>query len=135
MRIAFDVHGVLDTLPEYRDLLRSLYLCDHSIYIISGQPLDDEMSEFLDEYDLTNYYDHYFSIETYLLDLNKPYTDDGSGKFFGDKVWNSVKAQICHDERIDMIFDNSVTYAETFKNVNTVYSLVIEKNKSLIGLK
>lgn len=132
MRIAFDVHGVLDSLPEYRILMHSLFHDGHMIYIVSGQPLDAEMREFLRTNGLDKCYHRYRSIETYLLERDTPYTHDGKGgKHFEGKYWNHIKAEICKEEDIDMIFDNSVTYAESFKNIRTVFSLVIDKTKSL----
>ncbi len=33
MKIAFDVHGVLDSLPEYRDLMQHLHEQPEVIYV------------------------------------------------------------------------------------------------------
>ena len=132
MKIAFDVHGVLDSLIEYRKLMRTLYHANHEIYIISGQPLDAEMQDFLDEYNLTNWYHHYYGIESYLLEKGVHTPEERpDGKFWPDEIWDPVKAQICKDEEIDMIFDDSPTYAVAFKDVATHYNLVIDKTKSL----
>lgn len=133
MRIAFDVHGVLDTLPEYRDLMRSMFTYGHTIFIISGQPLDKEMKQLLKNHDLELFYDHYRSVETYLLEKGnlKYEIHDNGQKFWPDEIWDPVKAQICKEEEIDMIFDNSLSYAQTFKKVPTVFSLVIDKTRSI----
>ena len=132
MKIAFDVHGVLDTLPEYRQLLRTMLRDGHTIYIISGQPLDEEMEAFLDKYDLYNKHHEYRSVETYLLEQgNFDYEIRNGQKFWADEIWDPVKAQICKEEEIDMIFDNSLSYAQTFKKVPTVFSLVIDKTRSI----
>jgi len=132
MRVAFDIHGVLDTLPEYRCMMRDMFAAGYEIYIISGQPLDKEMKLFLDAYNLTNWYHHYYGIESYLLEQGvHPYEERQAGKFWSDEIWDPVKAQICKAEEIDMIFDDSPTYAEAFKNVATHYNLVINKTKSL----
>ena len=132
MKIAFDVHGVLDTLPEYRQLLRTMLRDGHTIYIISGQPLDEEMEAFLDKYDLYNKHHEYRSVETYLLEQGvHDYEVTEKGKFWVDEIWDPVKAQICDEEGIDMIFDNSLSYAQTFKKVPTVFSLVIDKTRSI----
>jgi hypothetical protein len=132
MRIAFDVHGVLDTLPEYRDMMRSLFIHGHTIFIISGQPLDKEMKKLLKKHELEVCYDHYRSVETYLLDQgNLKYEIRDGQKFWPDEIWDPVKARICKDEKIDMIFDNSLSYAQTFKKVPTVFSLVIDKTRSI----
>lgn len=132
MKIAFDIHGVLDELPEYRDLMRSLFGWGHTIYIISGQPLDKEMRKLLEKNDLTLFYDEYRSVETYLLEHgNNNYKIRDGQKFWPDKDWDHIKAKICEDEGIDMIFDNSLSYAQTFKKIPTVFSLVIDKTRSI----
>ena len=132
MRIAFDVHGVLDTHEEYRQMMRGLHRQGNIIFIISGQPLDDEMIALLAEHDLTDHYHFYRSVETFLLEQDiHGYEITAKGKFWIDEVWDPVKAEICHKEDIDMIFDNSPSYAETFKHVDTHFNLVIDKNKTL----
>ncbi len=129
MKLAFDVHGVLDTLAPMRKLLRSSYRYGNEIWIISGQPLDEDMKKFLDEYDLDIYYNHYLSIETYLLNHHVPYTEDAKGKHFADEAWNPVKANMCHMVGIDMIFDNSPQYAPAFDKIDTIFNLVQDKPK------
>lgn len=132
MKIAFDVHGVLDALEEYRNLMRSLYHAGHTIYIMSGQPLDDSMIALLKDNCLDKWYHEYRSVETYLLEEGiHEYEDTPKGKFWIDPIWNEVKAKMCDEENIDMIFDNSPAYAETFKNVTTQYNLVIDKTRNL----
>ena len=112
--------------------MRTLYSDDHTIFIISGQPLDEEMEEFLFKHNLTHWYHHYYGIESYLIEHGKyPWEDRKEGKFWPDEIWDPVKAQICENEGIDMIFDDSPTYAVAFRNVATHYNLVIDKTKSL----
>ena len=131
MKIAFDVHGVLDSLAEYRDLMRSLYQAGHTIYIMSGQPLDNNMRALLKKHDIW-FYHHYRSVETYLLEQGEhEYKDTPKGKFWPDTIWDPVKAQMCDEENIDMIFDNSPAYAGTFKNVKTQFNLVVDKTRNL----
>lgn len=121
MKYAFDIHGVLDKYEDYRELLRHLYK-EHAIYIISGQPLDDEIKDFLIGNMLVNSYDHYFSIETELLKRGAPYEETENGKFFADEIWNPVKAEICAEHGINIMFDDTEVYAEYFKG--TTFCLV-----------
>lgn len=130
MKIAFDVHGVLDKSNVYRSLLRSLVLEDaNEIFIISGQPYDAEMLKLLSGYNLVNSFDHYCSIETTLMLAGVPYEirvdEEGKEhKYFADEVWNPVKARLCEYHGIDIIFDNSEIYAPYFEDINTVFNLV-----------
>jgi hypothetical protein len=128
MRVAFDVHGVLDTHAEYRSLMRTLYAAGQTVYVISGQALDDEMKEFLDKEQLAKFYTHYYGVESYLLDQGyDKFEQRECGRFWPDDIWNPVKAEICVKEDIDMIFDDSPVYAETFTNIKTHFNLVINK--------
>jgi hypothetical protein len=132
MKFAFDVHGVLDTHEEYRALMRSLYDLGHVIYIISGQAFDEEMTALLYNHDLLDWHHHYIGVETYLLETQpESWEERDGGKFWSDALWDPVKSVICHDEDIDMIWDDSPTYAEHFKGVRTHYNLVIDKTKKL----
>lgn len=132
MKVAFDVHGVLDTLPEYRELMRTMFDYGHEIFIISGQPYDAEMVELLEKHDLIDWFHTYDSVETYLLDTGEfEYEIVDDGKFWPDHIWDPVKAKICEEHGIDMIFDNSPSYAAEFKKVATHFNLVIDKTKSL----
>jgi len=128
MRVAFDVHGVLDTHAEYRSLMRSLFVAGHTVYVISGQALDDEMQKFLATEALSEFYTHYFGVESYLIEMGfDKYERRPCGRFWPDEIWNPVKAEICAKEDIDMIFDDSPVYAETFRNIKTHFNLVINK--------
>ena len=128
VKVAFDVHGVLDTHAEYRQLMRSLYHLSHTVYVISGQALDDEMKEFLHSHDLMNWHHHYYGVESYLMDMGfDKYERRPCGRFWPDEIWNPVKAEICAKEGIDMIFDDSPVYAETFTDIDTHFNLVINK--------
>jgi len=128
MKVAFDVHGVLDTHEEYRAMMRFMHNFGYEIYIISGQPLDEEMRALLNEHTLTEWYHYYFSVETYLLESgDETYEERPEGKFWPDASWDGVKARICEAHYIDMIFDNSPAYAATFKDIDTHFNLVIDK--------
>jgi len=122
MKIAFDVHGVLDTHQEFLHMCRMHYENDDTVYIISGQPLDEEMQAFLKKHDIK--YHHYFSIETELLKRSIPYNNIYGSKYFPKEHWNPVKAEICERENIDIIFDDTEVYKQHFKNINTVFCLV-----------
>jgi hypothetical protein len=98
---------------------------------MSGQPLDDNMNELLKKHDLW-FFHYYRSIETYLLEEDiHGYEERPEGKFWIDAVWDPVKAQMCEAEDIDMIFDNSPSYAREFNKIKCQFNLVIDKTKEL----
>jgi hypothetical protein len=105
-----------------------MYDYGHTIYIISGQALDAEMKEFLESHDLNDWHHYYYGVESYLLEMGHDKFEQRScGKFWPDEIWNPVKADICAKEEIDMIFDDSPVYAETFAGIDTHFNLVINK--------
>lgn len=127
MKISFDVHGVLDSFRYFRDLAKTHYRNGDEVYIISGQLLDEQMKEFLGEYDIP--YTHYMSVTGELQDRGVD-IDWSSGLPFVDAdLWNPVKAEICKREHIDVIYDDSVTYKKTFKESDTLFILVDNTNR------
>jgi len=120
MKIAFDVHGVLDTYVHFRNTAKSVLSRRDSLYIISGQLYDKNMQETLDWAGLKDY--RYFSITQELLDKDPNLITWIDGKpWADDDVWNRVKADICHREGIDVIYDDSPIYGEYFRDIKTLY--------------
>lgn len=127
MKIAFDIHGCLDTYKYLRDLLKTHYDHGHDVYILSGQLLDDEMITFLETHDLP--YTYYLSVTGELQDRGVD-IDWSSGLPFVDaEIWNPIKAEICVREKIDILYDDSTVYKETFNDIDTLYIHVINTNR------
>lgn len=127
MKIAFDVHGVLDTFKYFRDLIKTHHRNGDEVYIISGQLLDDQMKAFIEQHDLP--YSKYISVTGELQDRGVD-IDWSSGLPFVDaELWNPVKAEVCVREEIDIIYDDSSVYKETFNDIDTLYVHVINTNR------
>jgi len=127
MRVAFDVHGVLDSFKYFRDLLKTHHQNGHEVYIISGQLLDEQMKEFIETHDLP--FNHYLSVTGELQDRGVD-IDWSSGLPFVDAdIWNPVKSEICVREKIDIIYDDSSVYKETFNEIDTLFIHVINTNR------
>jgi hypothetical protein len=127
MKIAFDVHGVLDTFEYFRELADVLYEAGHEVYIISGQLLDDQMIEFLETSRIR--YHKYFSITQWLIDAGHEITWKCGLPYVDDAIWNPVKAEICVAHNVDILYDDSPTYKATFDNIETVYNHVINTKR------
>ena len=119
--IAFDVHGVLDTYPYLRALANCTYQqTEDSVYLISGSLFNKEMQELLLKYEIK--FDKYFSIAQELLDKNPKLVTWVNGRPYApDELWDSMKAIICKREKVDILFDDSPTYGEYFKDITTTY--------------
>lgn len=132
MKIAFDVHGVLDSNATMRELMRFHHNAGHMVYIISGQLLDDQMCKVLKEKDLFNYYDIYMSVTHFLGDK---VTWNGNMPWAPDEDWNPAKAKMCLAEGIDILFDDSPTYGKYFDNIPTTYVRVENPNRVIYDVR
>lgn len=126
-KVAFDIHGVLDTYPYFRNLLKLHYEIGDEVYIISGQLLDDEVKAFLDKYDLP--FTHYMSVTGELQDRDVEIDWSSGLPFVAAELWNPIKSEICVRENIDVIYDDSLVYKETFNDIDTLYIHVINTNR------
>ncbi len=121
MKVGFDIHGVLDTFGPFQDLARKMIEDDSfDVYIISGlarAEADEQIGHVIDLDRIK-----YFSIADYLE--SRPDIDVKwiNGLPWADETaWNNAKADFCRDEGIDILFDDSQVYAETFNNIATIY--------------
>ncbi len=119
--LAFDVHGVLDKYEEFRKIARDAYKDrTTSVYLISGSLFNKEMQETLITLDIQ--YHKYFSVTQELLDKNPRLITWVDGKPYAqDELWDSMKAIICKREGVDIMFDDSLTYGNYFKDISTLY--------------
>jgi len=127
MKIAFDVHGVLDTYKYFRDLLKTHHRIGDEVYIISGQLLDDEMKGFLEQHDLP--FTKYISVTGELQDRGIELDWSSGLPFAPEELWNPVKAEVCVREEIDVLYDDSNIYKPTFDDIDTLYVHVINTKR------
>ena len=121
MKVGFDIHGVIDTFGPFPDMARQMIADDSvEVYIISGlarAEADESIGHIIDLDRIK-----YFSIADYLEsrpDVEVKWID---GLPWADETaWNHAKADYCQEEGIDILFDDSKVYAETFDNVDTIY--------------
>jgi len=124
MRVAFDFHGVLDSLPYFRKLLRMHYKAGDEVWIISGQKLDAAVRRTLQGLDLLSYYHRYFSIVGWLEQTGVPIRWGGDQPWADEAAWNSAKAGICEFYDVDILFDDSPVYGAAFADISTAYAQV-----------
>lgn len=129
MKIAFDVHGVLDTYEYFRKLLKMHISNGDTVYIISGQLLDEQMQGFLTKYSLA--YHYYYSIVEEVQKKGVSIDWTSGLPVVDDKVWDPIKAEICKKEKIDIIYDDSPVYKDTFNDIDTLYVHVINTNRKV----
>jgi hypothetical protein len=112
MRVAFDVHGVLDSLDYFRKLLRGHYLAGDEVFIISGQKFDENVAAGLAKHNLT--YHKYISIVEWLEWLDVPIEWNNGLPTVPEHVWDTAKSAICLKYDVDIMFDDSPVYGKYF---------------------
>lgn len=125
MKIAFDIHGVADTFPAFQEMIRK-YIEDPAVevHLVTGLARREAEKEIGHTIDLDKI-DGYFSIVDYLEsrpDIEVKWID---GLPWADEIaWNNAKADYCYENGIDILFDDSPVYADTFTDIDTIYCQV-----------
>lgn len=130
MKIAFDVHGVLDRDALLRSFVNSLTKNpDLEIFIISGPPSEQISSELVNLEIYTTGLKKIISVVDFLTDKGIKMRQDENGNWWCDDIeWWASKAEICKQYGIDIIFDDKIEYA-TFMPYNTRFILWEVQNR------
>ena len=111
MRIAFDIHGTLDSDQKLRDFLILLNNDPkYEVFIISGPPtaqLEVEL-EILRINNLNIF--NIISVVDFLKDKGVPMWEDKNGWWCDEEIWWKSKGLICNEYHIDIIFDDKIRY-------------------------
>ena len=120
-RIAFDLHGVLDTYAYFRKLANQAYNDpDTQMIIVTGSLYTLKLQRKLS--DLKIKFDEFYSITQHILDKDPALIHWIDGHPFAeDEVWDTAKADICRAVNIDLLFDDSPIYGKYFQNHPTLY--------------
>ncbi len=125
MKIAFDLHGVLDTYPHLMKPILSKILSnviDIEISILSGAFSEDIIKECeIIGYKKDVHYNSIISILDYgINELKLPHWTDVSprtgktGTYFNDDLWWAMKAILCDIHDIDVLYDDKEQYIKYF---------------------
>lgn len=121
MKIALDIHGCVDSLPELFSAISELLVDNkHEIHILTGSKWNKKIEDELESYGIK--YTHHFSITDYHLsigtpmryeDKNNPWIDTGD-KDQDNILWDRAKADYCTRHQIDLCIDDTMRYNEYF---------------------
>lgn len=120
MKVGFDIHGVIDTFEVFQDMIAK-YINDPDVdvYVLSGleeKYLEKEVGHLIDLSKVT-----YFSVTDYLVRSGAKVEWINGLPWADDEEWNRAKAAYCRLVGIDILFDDSPTYAPYFDHVDTIY--------------
>jgi len=124
LKIGLDIHGVIDTFPERFKLLSWALIKDGGeVHIVTGVKRDARIEKLLEDAQIR--FTHYFSIVEH-LEASNVHIEWRDGEPFADEQkWNVAKRDYCKARGIDLMFDDSATYRETFHDIDTTFLHVI----------
>lgn len=128
MKLGFDIHGVIDTFEVFPKMIQ-YFLNDPEveIHVISGLASAEVEEQIGHLVDLSKV--KYFSIVDYLTEQGAM-VEWKDGLPWADKEeWNRAKATYCQEQGIDIILDDSPTYAKYFDDIDTIYCQVHNNNR------
>jgi len=116
MKIAFDIHGTIDSDPKFfGKLFDFLKGCGVTVYITTGVPLWVAIDE-LSNMGLLTKCDKIFSITDYHISIGTDIRwDERDRPWIEDELWDRSKADFCKRENIDLHIDNSPIYGKYFE--------------------
>jgi hypothetical protein len=128
MKVGFDIHGVIDTFEIFRSMIaRYINDPDVEVHIISGLELKYYKEEIGHLIDLDKV--HCFSVTDYLVEIGSNVTWVNGLPWADEEDWNRAKAAYCKRVGIDVLFDDSPTYAKHFDDIDTVYCQIHNPNR------
>jgi hypothetical protein len=119
MKIAIDLHGVLEKYPaQFRSIFGVLKSLGAKIGVLSGPPREQIEYELrkLGFFPITDYFNFIESIVDFLQkDLDVKMWQDEKGNWWcDDGDWWSSKGRICLEKSIDVLIDDRTEYFEFF---------------------
>ena len=123
-KIGLDIHGVIDTFPErFRHLSCALRSYGAEVHIVTGIKRSDIVDQLLKKAGIQ--FTHYFSIVEHLESVGTPIEWRGDQPHTDPSFWNNAKRDYCEREGIDLMFDDSAIYRDTFHDIPTTFLHVI----------
>jgi len=113
MRIAFDVHGTIDTSPEvFKPMMQMFMRSGVDVVIFSGPPKDQIYKELNNlGYDEGIHYSKVYSVVDFLKVIDVEMKQDEKGHWWCDeKPWWESKGMLCEAVHVDMVIDNDFRY-------------------------
>jgi len=113
MKIAFDVHGTIDTSPEvFKPIMKMFMRSGVDIVIFSGPPKDDIDKELWNlDFEKGIHYSEIYSVVDLLKSIDIPMEQDKNGNWWcAEKPWWKAKGMLCEAVHVDIVIDNDFRY-------------------------
>jgi len=144
IRIGLDLHGVIDKDPEFFvDLSNNMISNGNEVYVITGQEINDDLFTQLKNCGMMGknligswrYFNDILSVTTYRKKQGvEIWHLDGreSQPMMDEHIWETTKAVLCFENKIDIMIDDSINYEKTFKNIDTHYIIYNDSMKEFL---
>ena len=128
LKVGLDIHGVIDAHPVFfSKLTQSLIEKGHQVYIITGARITDDLIWKLTELGIV--WSSLYSITDYNINRGeRVHFADPSNPWMDSTTWDSTKAKICYDLKVDIHVDDTLRYGEWFEKLK-VPTLFVYANK------
>lgn len=118
MKIAFDLHGVLEKYPkQFKTIFGALKGLGMTVCVMSGPPrqqIFDELRK-IGFFPTWDYIDHVYSIVDFLKEQSVEMWQDKDGNWWCDDVnWWSSKGNMCEKYKVNVLIDDRTEYFEYF---------------------
>jgi hypothetical protein len=118
-KVGLDLHGVIDTLPEFFSFLSdSIIKNGGEVHIITGGSWTSDLQNQIKSYGVV--WTHHFSVYDFLVESGSNsegkhvFIDGTTQTKFPDELWDKVKADYCNSNKIDLHIDDTLTYNNYF---------------------
>lgn len=118
-KLGLDIHGVVDSLPEFFSFLTDSFIKNvGEVHIITGGRWDSEFEKMLNDFNIK--WTHKFSVYDYLKQTGAEQTGkvqfpDGTiQRKFKNEDWDKIKGQYCKENNIDLHIDDTLIYNNYF---------------------
>ena len=119
-KIGFDLHGVIDSLPDlFSFLSEAIVKNGGEVHILTGSSWTEKTEDLLNSYGIV--WTHAFSVYDELIRSNTKivgeiqFPDGTIQKKFEDGAWDHVKAEYCEKENITLHLDDTLIYNDHFR--------------------
>lgn len=114
IKVGLDIHGVVSSFPEFfSNLSKILISTGNEVHIVTGNSLQKE--GFLEKIkNLGIQYTHIFSVADHLIASGEEYSGTLDNPWFNIDAWDKVKGEYCLENKIDLMFDDTMAYSKHF---------------------
>jgi len=114
-KLAIDIHGVADMVPEFFALISKLLVDNNNeVHILTGRRVSDGALDEIKELNLT--YTHFFSIaDHHEKNGTKMHNDNKGNPWMDDEIWDRTKGDYCKENKIDFCIDDTERYGNYFE--------------------